>query len=94
MADGVFDPSEEKFLEDVAGRFGFTPTEFNNIRARHVGSRKSDPYQVLGVTRDIDNETLRRHYLKLVLDNHPDKMIARGVPPEFVSFGDQESCRH
>jgi len=22
----------------------------------------------------------------LVLDNHPDKMIARGVPPEFVSL--------
>ena len=86
MADGVFDPSEEKFLEDVAGRFGFTPTEFNNIRARHVGSHKSNPYQVLGVPHDIDNETLRRHYLKLVLDNHPDKMIARGVPPEFVSF--------
>ncbi|MFN2161262.1 MAG: TerB family tellurite resistance protein [Candidatus Promineifilaceae bacterium] len=85
MADRVFDPNEERFLEDIARRFGFTPTEFNNIKARHVGSLKSDPYQVLGVTRDIDNDALRRHYLKLVLENHPDKMIARGVPPEFVS---------
>jgi DnaJ like chaperone protein len=29
---------------------------------------------------------LKSHYHKLVLDNHPDRMIARGVPPEFVSL--------
>jgi DnaJ like chaperone protein len=29
---------------------------------------------------------LRIHYRKLVADNHPDKMIARGVPPEFVAI--------
>jgi DnaJ like chaperone protein len=81
----VFDPSEEKFLDDVARRFGFTSTEFNYAKARHVALLKSDPYQVLGVPPDIDDEALRRHYHKLVLDNHPDKMIARGVPPEFVS---------
>jgi DnaJ like chaperone protein len=86
VADGVFDPSEEKFLADVAQRFGFTPTEFSHMKARHVGSVGCDPYEVLGITRDVDNDTLRRHYHKLVLDNHPDKMIARGVPPEFVSL--------
>jgi DnaJ like chaperone protein len=86
LADGVFDPSEDKFLADVAQRFGFTPTEFSHIKARHVGSVGCDPYEVLGITRDVDNDTLRRHYHKLVLDNHPDKMIARGVPPEFVSL--------
>lgn len=85
MADGVFDPSEEKFLGDVARRFGFTPTEFRYAKARHLSLLESDPYQVLGVPRDIDDNALRRHYHKLVLDNHPDKMIARGVPPEFVS---------
>ena len=86
MADGVFDPSEEKFLDDVARRFGFTRTEFNNVKTLHLGSLQSDPYQVLGVPRDIDDDVLRRHYHKLVLDNNPDKMIARGVPPEFVSL--------
>jgi DnaJ like chaperone protein len=86
MADGVFDPSEEKFLADVAQRFGFTATEFSHIKARHVGLVKCDPYEVLGIARDVNDDALRRHYHKLVLDNHPDKMIARGVPPEFVSL--------
>jgi DnaJ-domain-containing protein 1 len=36
-------------------------------------------------TREISNDALKIHYRKLVADNQPDKMIARGVPPEFVS---------
>jgi DnaJ like chaperone protein len=86
MADGVFHPNEDQFLADVAERFGFTPTEFSYIKARHVSTAESDPYSVLGITPDIDNHTLKSHYHKLILDNHPDKMIARGVPAEFVSL--------
>ena len=86
LADGVFHPNEEQFLAEVARRFGFTATEFNYIKARHASSSKCDPYEVLGITPEIDNAALKSHYRRLVLDNHPDKMIARGVPPEFVSL--------
>jgi DnaJ like chaperone protein len=86
MADGVFHPNEEQFLTDVAQRFGLTRTQFNYVKARHVGAVKSDPYEILGIAPDIDDDTLKRHYRKLVLDNHPDRMMARGVPPEFVSL--------
>jgi DnaJ like chaperone protein len=86
MADGVFHPNEEQFLADVGQRFGFSRTQFNYIKARHVSAAKSDPYEVLGISPNIDDDTLKSHYRKLVLDNHPDRMIARGVPPEFVSL--------
>src|SRR6476646_4193906 len=33
LADGVFHPNEEKFLAEVAERFGFTDTEFSYIKA-------------------------------------------------------------
>jgi DnaJ like chaperone protein len=86
LADGVFHPNEEQFLAKVAERFGLTDTEFSYIKARHVSSAKRNPYEVLGVTPDIGNDALKIHYRKLVVDNHPDKMIARGVPPEFVTI--------
>ena len=86
VADGVFHPNEERFLAEVARRFGFTHVEFSYIKARHAGSAKHNPYEVLGITREISNDALKIHYRKLVADNHPDKMIARGVPPEFVSM--------
>ena len=86
MADGVFHPNEEQFLADVAQRFGLTRTQFNYIKARHVSAAKSNPYEVLGIAPGIDDDTLKSHYHKLVLENHPDRMMARGVPPEFVSL--------
>ena len=86
MADGVFHPNEERFLADVAQRFGFTPTEFDFFKARHVTTVDVDPYEVLGITPDIDDDTLKHHYHKLMLENHPDRMVARGMPPEFLSL--------
>ena len=29
-------------------------------------------------------DELRKAYLKQVAENHPDRLLARGVPPEFV----------
>jgi DnaJ like chaperone protein len=82
----VFHLNEEQFLTEVAKRFGFTNTEFSYIKARRVNSGRHSPYEVLGVTLEIRNNALKFHYRKLVADNHPDKMIARGVPPEFVAM--------
>ena len=86
VADGVFHANEERFLAEVAKRFGFSDVEFSYIKARHTGSSKDDPYVVLGIPAEISAEALKVHYRKLVAENHPDKMIARGVPPEFVSM--------
>jgi DnaJ like chaperone protein len=44
----------------------------------------------LGITPEIGNDALKIHYRKLVADNHPDKMIARGVPPEFVAIATEK----
>ena len=86
VADGVFHPNEERFLIEVARRFRFTDVEFNYIKARRVGLAEDNPHDVLGISPEISNDALKIHYRKLIADNHPDKMIARGVPPEFVSM--------
>ena len=33
-----------------------------------------------------------RQYRKLVMENHPDKLIARGVPKEFVAIATEGRC--
>lgn len=83
-ADDEFDPSEEAFLASVAKRFGFTDTEFGYIKARHVVASKRNPYEVLEVEPSISNDALKVQYRKLISENHPDKLIARGVPEEFL----------
>lgn len=89
-ADTMMHPREEEYLFQVARRFGFTETEFKYIKARHVPSDKRDPYDVLGVTPDVANDALKAQYRRLVAENHPDKLIARGVPPEFVSMANDK----
>lgn len=89
-ADDHVHPAEEEYLSQVASRFGMSETEFKYIRARHVSSNKRDPYDVLGITPDITDEELRSHYRKLAAENHPDKLIARGVPEEFVAIATEK----
>ena len=89
-ADSVMHPKEEEYLAQVARRFGFTDTEFKYIKARHVVAEKRNPYDVLGVTPTVANDELKSRYRKLVAENHPDKLIARGVPEEFVSMATEK----
>jgi DnaJ like chaperone protein len=89
-ADETLHPNEELFLKQVAKRFGITETEFAYIKARHVAAAKRNPYDVLGVKPTITNEELKAQYRKLVTENHPDKLMARGVPKEFVAIATEK----
>ncbi len=84
-ADGVFHPGEARFLERVADIFGFSPNVYRRIRATHF-SDAADPYVILGVSYDASEDEIRRTYRLLVKENHPDSLIGRGVPPEFVKL--------
>lgn len=83
-ADGVLHPGEQVFLERVADIFGFAPNEFRRIRASHFGRDAADPYAVLGVAYDASDTEIKRTYRMLVRENHPDSLMARGVPEEFL----------
>ena len=83
-ADGEVHRQEEQFLGEVAKLFGFTVSEFNSIKARHLVAAKRNPYDVLGVKPSISDEDLKSHYRMLLADSHSEQLIARGVPKEFT----------
>ena len=85
-ADGVLHPGEAAFLERVAEIFGFAPGEFRRIRASHFAPELTDPYVILGLSYAADNDELKQTYRRLVRENHPDSLMARGVPPEFIKL--------
>jgi DnaJ like chaperone protein len=88
-ADGVFHPGEQAFLERVADIFGFAPNEYRRIRASHFRDA-GDPYVILGVAYDAGETEIRSSYRRLVRENHPDSLIGRGVPPEFVKLANDK----
>lgn len=89
-ADGVIHPLERDYLQKVAVHFGISDTEFRYILARHSAEPRENPYDVIGVAPDIDDNDLQRHYRKLIVENHPDKLIARGLPQEMIDIANKK----
>jgi DnaJ like chaperone protein len=82
--------SELDFLRSVADIFGFQTFDFERIRARHVELARTDPFMILGIERTATNEDIRRTYRQLVRENHPDRLMARGVPEEAVEIANRK----
>ncbi|OAI45466.1 molecular chaperone DjlA [Rhizomicrobium sp. SCGC AG-212-E05] len=85
-SDGVLHPAEAQFLERVAEIFGFAPGEYRRIRASHFAPELTDPYVILGLSYSADEDELKQTYRRLVRENHPDSLMARGVPAEFIKL--------
>lgn len=83
-ADNIFHPKEEAFLRSVAVIFGFGDADWARIRAGHVGAGAADPYVILGLSHSVTDAVLKQTYRRLVRENHPDLLIAQGLPEEFV----------
>jgi DnaJ like chaperone protein len=45
---------------------------------------EADAYMVLGVSRGASDDELRQAWRRLMRENHPDSLAARGVPEEFA----------
>jgi DnaJ like chaperone protein len=86
MADGQYHPNEDAFLAEVAKIFGLGEPCFRALRARFVEGAPRDPYDVLGVAQTATIEDVRAAWKQAVRDSHPDRLIARGVPPEAVEL--------
>ena len=86
MADGNYHPNENEFLAEVARIFGLGEPCFRSLRARHVDGAPRDPYDVLGVPPGAPLNEIRAAWKQAVRDSHPDRLIARGVPPDAVAL--------
>ena len=85
-ADGVLHEREGLYLRRVAQIFSIGDEHYRTIMARHVEGDDVDPYAVLGIDRRRPFEEIRLQYRKLASENHPDRLIARGLPPEFIAI--------
>jgi DnaJ like chaperone protein len=89
LSDGRYHPNEDLFLAEVAHQFGLDEGCFQAVRARFVDGAARDPFLVLGLAPDADLQAARAAWRQAVKDNHPDAMIARGVPAEAVRLAER-----
>ncbi|MBC2885948.1 DnaJ family molecular chaperone [Ochrobactrum sp. CM-21-5] len=85
-ADGYVHEKEMTFLASVADIFGYDEIAFDRIAVRHVERGEGDPYAILGLERGTPFIEARRRYRALVKKHHPDRLVAEGLPLEFITI--------
>ena len=83
-ADGNVSESELAMIRNIANIFGISNSQFNGIKESRKSSDKSNPYIVLGCDPSDDFTTIRKKYLKLSKEHHPDVLVSKGVPKEVI----------
>lgn len=83
-ADGVVKDAELDYLRRVAAIFGFSDEEFESLRAAEIGPDSGDPYVILGVERGAGDDAVKAAYRRLLRETHPDRLMAQGLPQEFI----------
>ena len=83
-ADGNVSKSEMDMIQNIAQIFGINQSQFNSIKESRKGSNKMNPYVVLECSPEEDLTSIRKKYLKLSKEHHPDLLISKGVPQEVI----------
>ena len=78
-------PSEEAALKKIQHIFRISDSQYEDIKAVYF-KNVDKYYKILNCTPACSNEEIKANYKKLVKDFHPDKIIAKGLPEEFVAF--------
>ena len=102
-ADGEIHPAEHEMLVRIARRLGVAEREIAQLEAllrtsfgagaatQAPGQRLKDAYAALGVAEDAEPAAIKRAYRKLISENHPDKLAARGLPESMRAVAEERS---
>ncbi|HEV7414655.1 MAG TPA: DnaJ family molecular chaperone [Tianweitania sediminis] len=85
-ADGHVHEREIAYLQRIAEIFRIDEVHFKRVLARHAQASDWDPYAVLDLAPDAAFEQVRKRYRSLVAENHPDRLIARGMPADLIAI--------
>ena len=83
-SDGNVSDKELEMIQDIARIFGLNDIQINGIKESRKSSDKLNPYIVLESKPDDSLDTIRKRYLKLSKEHHPDLLMSKGVPQEVL----------
>jgi len=76
-----FIQAQQRFAGGRAGAGGATQTRTDNLAAA---------YQTLGVSPSATDAEIKTAYRRLMKENHPDKLVARGLPENMIKLAQEK----
>ena len=89
-ADGNVSVNEIELLKSISHSFNLNDDDFQRIFHTRLKDKNSDPYKVLGVNRDDNDDIIRKKWILLSKEHHPDNLVAKGMPQEFLDQANKE----
>jgi DnaJ like chaperone protein len=89
-ADGQVDAAEADYLAKVARVFGLNSSRFERAKAAALGVVECEPCVILGIDPLATDEQVREAWLRQVRANHPDRLIAQGLPEEAIAMANRK----
>ena len=89
-ADGKVGAAEADYLARVAQIFGLSSARFERARAAALGVAECEPCIILGIDPIATDEQVREAWLRQVMANHPDRLIAQGLPEEAIKVANRK----
>jgi len=84
-ADGKFHLAEETALKKIKDVFNISDRQYEDIKA--VYFKDFDKYyKMLNCTPESSIDEIKSNYKKLVKEFHPDTIVSKGLPEEFIDF--------
>ena len=90
QADGRIDAAEADYLAKVASIFGLPSSRFERAKAAALGAVECEPCVVLGIDPLATDEQIREAWLRQVRANHPDRLMAQGLPEEAIAVANRK----
>ena len=89
-SDGNVSLNEVEMIKSISQSFKFSEKDFQRIFQTNINNKQADPYKILGVTRDDDDNIIRKKWIELNKEHHPDNLMAKGMPKEFINRANDE----
>ena len=70
-------------LKDALNIFGLQRNQYESIQSLWL-DKQINPYKILGVDKEATNEEIRKKWIHLSKELHPDQLRAQGVPQELI----------
>jgi len=89
MADGELHPAEDALLRAAPGHIGLHGNVYETIKRQFV-SDLSHHYAMLGLQDGANLAEVKKAYRKLASEYHPDMIVSKGLPNDFIEFAESK----
>jgi DnaJ like chaperone protein len=93
MCDALGITALEFAALEAMARMRGRPGTGTSHNAESASSRLADAYQVLGVAAGATDAEVTLAYRRLVSQNHPDKLVANGLPESMIEAAHERTRR-